>query len=81
MELHNLFWPLNFITSQNTKHTVDMREPHAKRPLRRVGCRWEDNNKMEFKRIGCQDYSWTYTPQNAVWRRIPETIKINLRVL
>jgi hypothetical protein len=25
MELHNLFWPLNFITAQNTIHEADIR--------------------------------------------------------
>jgi hypothetical protein len=35
-----------------------MGKPEGKSPLGRPRCRWEDNNKMDFKEIGWGGMDW-----------------------
>jgi hypothetical protein len=44
-------------------------KPERKRPFDRLGCRIEDNLKMELKRIGCED-DWIHLARD----RIPCTV-------
>ena len=33
-------------------------KPEGKRPLVRLRCRWEDNIKMDLKKVGCDAGDW-----------------------
>ena len=35
-----------------------MGKPEGKRPLQRPRCRWEDNNKMDLRVVGCDVGDW-----------------------
>jgi hypothetical protein len=51
-----------------------------KRPVRRPGCRWEDNIKMDLREIVCGSIDWIHLPQDRdqLWA-VLSTIT-NLRV-
>ena len=40
-------------------HTVLVGRSEGKRPLRRLRCRWEDNIKMDLKKVGYDARNWT----------------------
>jgi hypothetical protein len=55
-------------------------KPEGKRPLGRPTCRWEDNNKMDFREVGCGGMDWIELAQNRDrWRALVNAV-INLRV-
>jgi len=43
---------------------IFIRKLEGKRPLRRLGCRWEDNIKMNLREIGCEGLDWIHLTQN-----------------
>jgi len=45
-------------------------KPEGKRPLERLGPRWEDNIKMDIQEVGCGDMDWIDLLQG--WDRWPE---------
>jgi hypothetical protein len=54
--------------------------PESKRPLGRPSRRWEDNIKMDFRKIGIDGANWIRLAQVRVhWRTCVNTI-MNLRV-
>jgi hypothetical protein len=54
--------------------------PEGRRPLRRPRRRWEDNIKMDIRKIGCGDVDWIHLAQDRDrWRALVNTV-INLRV-
>jgi hypothetical protein len=55
-------------------------EPEGKRPLRRLRRRWEDNIKMDLRRIGWGSMDWIDLAQDRdKWRALVNTY-INRRV-
>jgi hypothetical protein len=40
--------------------------PKGKRPLRRPGCKWEDNIKMDLREIGIDRANWIQLAQDRV---------------
>jgi hypothetical protein len=38
--------------------------PEGRRPLRRAGCRWVDNIKMDLREIGWSRMDWIDLPQD-----------------
>jgi hypothetical protein len=52
----------------------------AKRQLRRPLGRWEDNNKMHLREVGCGDKDWIdLVRDRGRWRSLVNAV-INLRV-
>jgi hypothetical protein len=44
-------------------------------------CRWEDNIKMDFQEVGCEDMDWIDLAQESYkWRTLVNAV-INIRVL
>ena len=41
-----------------------MGKPEGKRPLRRPGCRWEDNIKMDIREVRCRGMDWIDVAQD-----------------
>ena len=39
-------------------YRVLVRKPESKRPLRRSRRRWEDNIKMDLRKVGCDPRDW-----------------------
>jgi hypothetical protein len=55
-------------------------KPEGKRPLGRPGCRWMDNIRMDFWKIGWDGMGWIDLAQNRdQWRAFVNTV-MNLRV-
>jgi hypothetical protein len=54
--------------------------PEGKRPLGRPMHRWEDNIKMDLRKIGIDGVNWIQLAQDMVqWRACVNTV-MNLRV-
>jgi ribosome biogenesis protein Nip4 len=54
--------------------------PEGRRPLRRPGRRWEDNIKMDLRKIGFGGVDWIHLAQNRDrWRAVVNTV-MNLRI-
>jgi hypothetical protein len=55
-------------------------KPEGKKPPRRPRCRWEDNIKMDLRKIGWGGMDWIDLAQDrAQWRALVSTV-MNLRV-
>jgi hypothetical protein len=56
-------------------YRVLVRRPERKRPLRRRGCSWEDNIKMDLREIGIDGVNWIQLAQDRVrWRAFVNTV-------
>jgi ribosome biogenesis protein Nip4 len=54
--------------------------PEERRPLRRPRRRWEDNIKMDLRKIGFGDLDWIHLAQDRDrWRALVNTV-MSLRV-
>jgi hypothetical protein len=54
--------------------------PEGNKPLRRPRSRWEDNIKMDYRKIGIDGANWIRLDQDRVqWRAFVKTV-MNLRV-
>jgi hypothetical protein len=61
-------------------YRVLVRKQEGKRPLGRPTCRWEDNIKMNLRKIGWGGMDWIDVPQDRdQWRALVNTV-MNLRV-
>jgi hypothetical protein len=55
-------------------------KPEGKRPLGRPRCRWEDNIKMDLKKVRCGGMDWIGLAQDRDrWRALVNSV-MNLRV-
>ena len=55
-------------------------KPEGKRPLRRSGCRWEDNIKMDKQEVGWGEVDWLELAQDRDrWRQLVNLV-MNLPV-
>jgi hypothetical protein len=55
-------------------------KPEGRRPLGRPRLRWEDNIKMDFRKMGFWDVDWIDLAQDRdKWRDLVNTV-MNLRV-
>jgi hypothetical protein len=55
-------------------------KPEGKRPLRRPGCRWENNIRMDLGEIGCEAVDWIHLTQDRdQWQPLVSTV-MNLLV-
>jgi hypothetical protein len=55
-------------------------KPKGNRPLRRPRRRWEDNIKMDFKKVGCGGMDWIELSQDRDrWQALVNAV-MNLRV-
>jgi hypothetical protein len=53
--------------------------PEGKKPLGRPRCRWEDNIKMDLRKMGIDGMNWIQLAQDRVqWRALVNTV-MNLR--
>jgi len=52
----------------------------GKRSLGRPRRRWEDNNKMDFQKVGCEGTDWIELPEYRDRRRALVNAVMNLRV-
>jgi hypothetical protein len=53
----------------------------GKEPIRRPGCRWKDDIKMDLKEVGCKSMYWSSLAQDrGKWRALVNTV-MNLQVL
>ena len=55
-------------------------KPQGKRPLGRPRRRWEDNIKMDSKKVGCGSMDWIELAQDRDRWRALVTVVMNLRV-
>ena len=55
-------------------------KPEGKIPLARPRCRWEDNIKMDFQEVGCEDMDWIELAQDKDRWRVLVNAVMNLRV-
>jgi hypothetical protein len=55
-------------------------EARRKRPLRRPRHRWEDNIKMDLRKIGIDGGNWIQLAEDRVQWRAPVNTVMNLRV-
>jgi len=54
--------------------------PEGKRPLERLGRRWEDNINMDHQEVGCEGMDWIDLGQDRDrWRALVNAV-MNLRV-
>ena len=60
--------------------TVSVGKPVGNRPLGRPRCRWEDNIKMELRKVGCGGMDWIELAQDRKERRTLLNGVMNLRV-
>ena len=55
-------------------------KPEGKRQLGRLGCKWEDNIKMDLQEVGCGGMDWIDVAQDKdMWRELVNAV-MNLRV-
>jgi hypothetical protein len=55
-------------------------KPEGRRPLGRLGRRWEDNIKMDLQEVECECMDWIYVVQDRHrWRALVNAV-MNLRV-
>ena len=55
-------------------------KPEGKRQLGRLGCKWEDNIKMDLQEVGCGGMDWIDVAQDRdMWRELVNAV-MNLRV-
>jgi len=55
-------------------------KPEGKRPLERPRRRWDDNIKMDFQEVGCEDMDWIELPQDRDGCRTLVSAVMNLQV-
>jgi hypothetical protein len=55
-------------------------KPEGKRPLGRPRCRWENNIRMDLRKIGWSGMEWIHLAQDKDWWRVLVDMVINLRV-
>jgi hypothetical protein len=52
-----------------------VRKPKGKRPCRRPGHRWDDNIKIDLKKVGWEGMDWIHLPQDSdQWRVLRNTV-------
>jgi len=50
-------------------------KPEGTRPLGRPRSRWEDNIKLDFQELGCEDMCWIELAQDSDrWRALVNTV-------
>ena len=55
-------------------------KPEGRRPLGRLGHRWDDNIKMDLQEVGCECMDWIDVVQDRHrWRALVNAV-MNLRV-
>jgi hypothetical protein len=61
-------------------YRILMGRPEGRRPLERLGCRWEDNIKMDLKEVEWEGVDWIDMAQDRNrWRALVSAV-MNLRV-
>jgi hypothetical protein len=61
-------------------YRVSLGKPEGRRPLGKPTRRWEDNIKMKFQEVGCEDMDWLELTQDRDrWRALVNAV-MNLRV-
>jgi len=55
-------------------------KPEEKRSLGRPRCRWEDNNKMDYRQVGWESMDWIELVQDRERWWALENAVMNLRV-
>ena len=61
-------------------YRVLLGKPEGKRPLGRPRRRWEDNNKMDLRELGCDPRDWIALAEDRDQRRAYVRAVMNLRV-
>jgi hypothetical protein len=50
-------------------------KPEGQKPVERIGCGWEDNNKMNLEECGWSGVDWTHLAEDrGQWRALMNTI-------
>ena len=61
-------------------YRVLMGKPEGKRPLGRLGRRWEDNINMDLQEVGCEGMAWIQLARDRDrWRALKNAV-MDLRV-
>jgi hypothetical protein len=61
-------------------YNIFVGKPKGKRPLERPRSKWEDNIRMDFREIECEDVDCVHLAQDRdQWRALLNT-SVNLRV-
>jgi hypothetical protein len=61
-------------------YRILVRRPEGRRPLGRLGSRWEDNIKMDLQGVGWEVVDWINMAQDRDrWRAVVNAV-MNLRV-
>jgi len=69
----------NMQQGNRNAHKILITEPKERPPGRRR-CRWEDNMKVDFKKIVCEGMNWIHLAQERVQWRGPVNSAINIWV-
>jgi hypothetical protein len=61
-----------FMREKSNAYRILLRNTEGKRPLGRIRRRWENNNKMDLRKIGESGTDWADLHQNRdQWRALP----------
>jgi hypothetical protein len=56
-------------------YKIVVRKPEGKRPLGRPRCRWEDNIRMDIRKMGWEDVNWIHLAQDRdQWQTVMNTL-------
>jgi len=74
--LNDLYFPYNIVQVIKSSRIRWVGQPEGKRPL---GCRWEDNIKMDLQAVGCEGMDWIKLTQDRDRQQALLNVVMNLQ--